>query len=154
MTDFYTQRLNQARQEKQASMQRQFLPYQKPEGNNPNSPVGNTMAGRPTDPNAKNQIQDSPFKTAFDTYTQDESFKAGMEEFATIMEAMKRDLNGIELPPEVLQKRVAQVVDRYKNTASAKTNMANQAQNAMGQAAPAEAQPMPMQQPQGAMING
>lgn len=155
MVDYYSQRLNQARQEKEASINKMFLPFQKPETRTGAGTEGSNvmgMAGKPADPNAQNQLQDSPFKTAFDEYATDDSFKTGMEEFATIMEAMKKDLNGINLPPEVMQKKVEQVIQRYTDTASKKNMMMNM-QGAMGQSAPEQA-PMPVQPTEGAMING
>lgn len=116
MTDYYSQRLAETTKAKEARLQRLAgLPLGKP---NFGADAGvatdlKTMAGTPTDPNAKPPVPESLFKTMFDTYSKDDSFKNGMTEFATIMETMRQEMNGVDLPEEVKRKRVEGIVKKY-----------------------------------------
>ncbi len=122
MTDFYTQRLQELQGKKEASLAKK-LPLQRPL-NSINSGTGQDlrkMAGNPIPQNQEQgpTVNNSFFKTMFDKYTEDEGFKSGMEEFSAVMKTMNEELNGIELPPEMMEKRVRNVVDQYKQKAMA-----------------------------------
>lgn len=137
MTDFYTQRLQELQGKKEASLAKK-LPLQRPL-NSINSGTGQDlrkMAGNPQQPTQEQtpQINNSFFKTMFDKYSEDEGFKSGMEEFSAVMKTMREELNGIELPPEMLEKRVRNVVDKYKQKTMYGQQMQQQAalQNIQG----------------------
>lgn len=134
MVDFYSQRLQEKQQAKEARRQPN-MPLQRPNTMNGvgDSGRGMTMAGKPSALNQESSPQDSLFKTYFDKYTGDPSFKQGMEEFATIMQSMRQDLGGIELPPEVLQKRVQEVVNGYRDKAIMAGQVKNQMAGALDQ---------------------
>lgn len=119
MSNAYTKRLQELNGAKEARLQRRAgLPMGRP-GVPQTREVAESlkrMAGQPTNPNQapeQPQIPNSGFKTAFDQYSKNPEFKNGMAEFATIMQTMKKDLGGINLPPEMLRKRVEKVVNQY-----------------------------------------
>ena len=121
MTDYYTQRLEEKRQAKEA-MYKPNLPLQRPNNKQDQlNGVGRgviTMAGTPAQPQPEQPpLPNSLFKKSFDQYTQDPAFKGGMEEFATIIQSMRKELDGLGLPPEVMQKRVEALVDQYSKGA-------------------------------------
>lgn len=123
--DYYSQRLSEKKKTKDERLSKFNLPLGRPNNQIPNGQgLDNnlkTMAGAPQQPQQPQQEQDplsgvegGDFKAVFDRLSGDNSFKSGMAEFATIMKTMNKDMKGLNLPPEVLQKKVAEVMKRYQ----------------------------------------
>lgn len=136
MTDFYTQRLDKAREAKQARNPNS-LPLQKP---NTQDPFGTgagdvtTLAGTPTDPSAGPELSQGKFSQMMKHYSQDEKFNTGMAEFAAAIQALKAELEGVDLPPEVMENRVTEIYNRFKTRAANELQAAQEAKRMMEQA--------------------
>lgn len=127
--DFYSQRLNGLQQDRnkarEARDQRMGLPLGRPGNNNitNENTLDNslrTMAETPQLPEEKPQglqIPDSMFKEKLGIYEgKDDDFnKDSLASFASMVMAAKKDLGGINLPEDLMKKRVDQLVTRLAN---------------------------------------
>lgn len=124
--DYYSQRLSEKKKNREERATKFNLPLGRPNGQMPSQQNAlKTMAGTPAQPTEQNPnagLPDSGFKSVFENLSKDEGFKNGMAEFATIMKTMQKDMQGLNLPEDVMRKRVEQVVQKYaqgsKNTDS------------------------------------
>jgi len=134
MTDFYTQRLDGYRQTKEEKAQKIGLPSQRPnlpsEGGEANP---NVMASKPKDSNSspEGQIPDGLFKSAFESYTKDPNFSAGMEEYVVSLKAMNQEMDGLGLPESVRERRVKQLLEKFQGGYLAKEQEQLQMQQLM-----------------------
>ena len=143
--DYYSQRLSEKKKTKDERLAKS-LPLGRPNSQMPSMNNSlRTMAGQPQQPQEQNQdpnagMANSGFKTVFENLSKDDGFKNGMAEFATIMKTMNKDMQGLNLPPEVMRKKVEQVVQKY---AQGSVNADKAAMEA-----PQQEQQMPMGGPQ------
>lgn len=140
--DYYSQRLSEKKKSKADRLAKVSLPMGRPNGQAPSAQNAlRTMAGTPQqpqeqDPNAG--IAGSGFKTVFENLSKDDGFKNGMAEFATIMKTMNKDMQGLNLPPEVMRRKVEQVVQKYVQGSQGLNSKIQEA----AMAAPQQEQPM------------
>ena len=115
MTDFYSQRLQEISTKKKESFAKTKLPINKPEDLAYAEEVSG-LAGM------KSPTQETPepqgmFKDTFDFYNQDPVFKTGMDEFIGTVKTMREEVKDLNLPPEMLEKRISAMIEQYKQQA-------------------------------------
>lgn len=134
----YLERVDGYRKEKETRLQ-QALPLRTPTTNRVQQPYTGMM-GRPdnvepellpeNDPN-------NPLKLQFDKYAEDPKFSQGFEQMVTALEAMRKDMAGMDLPEDVKRSRIQGLIGKFKNI-----SMVDQASKLSGQQSPLDVPPM------------
>ena len=161
MTDFYSQRLKEISTKKKENFAKTKLPINKPEDLAYAEEVSG-LAGMRAPAGEQPQAQ-GMFKDTFDFYNQDPSFKTGMDEFIGSVKTMREEVKDLNLPPEMLEKRIKGMIDQYKQQAVGSQNqqptpqmagaMSGVVQDPMGQPVSDESMVNPMGYPKGGPIN-